>query len=478
MLKIFLVDDEYLVLKGIEAMLKNQKEIDVEIRTATDAVEAMQKLTAWNPDIIITDINMPEMNGLSMLEQVNRSHPSCKFMIISGYEKTEYLKHALQLHVVDYLTKPIDKRYLISQLKSLDERKEQEILHTLLKIKISVFTDEPTPGYSFSREEVLRIFPEKDMTLCTISLPNMDDQTVLRYIRDYFRYSQIISQNGRYIFLLNYSVAISCDQIRSLMESLFSRIPCGIAFMTRQSSVHKALSEISFYFQKALCDFILSLLPVSSERREIITEQISLRTLRPAIQVLTQGYDVSSYLKKACAPSSDSEDHFLLVFTEFLSAYLLTTNSNIPADAILQLYQHEAAKPHDRRALATFVEKHLTFHSEIFSLRGDQNYSLKIADACQFIEEHYKEDIALTQVAEHLCVNYSYLSYVFRKETGVTFLQYLTNVRMREACRLMTENPDMPLEEVAAFTGYHSVSYFHKIFKARFGVSPRQWLQQ
>lgn len=78
-------------------------------------------------------------------------------------------------------------------------------------------------------------------------------------------------------------------------------------------------------------------------------------------------------------------------------------------------------------------------------------------------------------VAEILSINPSYLSYVFKKESGITFLQYLTNVRMQQACHLILTQPDLSLEAIAEQTGYHSSSYFHKIFRAKFGMSPRQW---
>ena len=61
--------------------------------------------------------------------------------------------------------------------------------------------------------------------------------------------------------------------------------------------------------------------------------------------------------------------------------------------------------------------------------------------ACEYMEMHYEQDIALEQVAEYISINPSYLSYIFKKETGSTFLQYLTNIRLQKACRLMTDNP-------------------------------------
>lgn len=93
------------------------------------------------------------------------------------------------------------------------------------------------------------------------------------------------------------------------------------------------------------------------------------------------------------------------------------------------------------------------------------------------MDQHYQEDLSLDELAEILAVNASYLSYIFKKETGSTVVQYLTSLRMEQACRLLKNRPDLTLEEIALQSGYNSTTYFHKIFRSRFGISPRQWQQ-
>ena len=151
---------------------------------------------------------------------------------------------------------------------------------------------------------------------------------------------------------------------------------------------------------------------------------------------------------------------------------------SLSPETIRQLYQLQAETVHDKRTLCAFMEKSLNFWYDSFTPAEQEQYSSKIAMACEYMEMHYEQDIALEQVAEYISINPSYLSYIFKKETGSTFLQYLTNIRLQKACRLMTDNLELSLDDVAAKTGYHSTSYFHKIFRNRFGMSPRQWLQR
>lgn len=187
-------------------------------------------------------------------------------------------------------------------------------------------------------------------------------------------------------------------------------------------------------------------------------------------------YAVSDYVSDTCDPDADPLENFLLIFTEALSAYTLTAGIFLPADIILQLYHSQSITVNDMRSFAAFLEKTLNFWYDSFTPMEHANYSSKIASACEYMNIHYAEDISLEQTAESVSINPSYLSYIFKKETGITFLQYLTNIRLQKACELMLSDPGMSLDVVSARTGYHSASYFHKIFRSKFGVSPRQWL--
>lgn len=83
-LNVLLVDDEYLVLKGLEIILSEQTETSVKIVTAMDVEDALNKLTSFRPDVIITDINMPESNGFELIKQAQQNFPHCRFIICSG----------------------------------------------------------------------------------------------------------------------------------------------------------------------------------------------------------------------------------------------------------------------------------------------------------------------------------------------------------------------------------------------------------
>ena len=473
-LKVLLVDDEYIVLKGLEIMLGEQKEIALEIMTAMDAVDAMEKLADWCPDVIIADINMPEIDGLTMLEQISGAHPQCRFIIVSGYEDQEYLKRALKLHVADYLTKPVDKAYLIRRLKGIGEEKQAQIKNMLLKIRLMLFSGGQFQEQDLTRDEIKRLFPNPWFALCAAGIPSFEAEKLQPGIAAYFDNCYVFSHNNWSVFLLNYSVRIGVKELRTLLQRTFAGMACGISLFSEEEGIQ----NIFLPYQRALCDLVLSFLPAEAAVRERIAVRISEHTLQPAIRVLMFEYSITDYINEVCNPDWDIILIFLLVFTEALAANILIAGISLSPETIRQLYQQQAETVHDKRTLCAFMEKSLNFWYDSFTPAEQEQYSSKIAMACEYMEMHYEQDIALEQVAEYISINPSYLSYIFKKETGSTFLQYLTNIRLQKACRLMTDNPELSLDDVAAKTGYHSTSYFHKIFRSRFGMSPRQWLQR
>ncbi len=466
-LNVLLVDDEYLVLKGLEIMLSSQQDIDLNIAAAMDALDALDKLATWYPDVIIADINMPEIDGLTLLEQVSQTHPQCSFIILSGYEEQDYLKRALRLHVADYLTKPLDKAYLLRRLSELSQQKEQQLHHLLLQLRLMLFSGEAPEVQTLYSPEWNRLFPHPCFTLCAVSLPASEALEKQNQLRAYFSDLQIFSQNQWSAFLINHPERIRPDEMRLLLSNVFGDTLCGISSFPNHPD---SAAQLSVFFQEALCDMLLSLLPADSTCKKETAAQIHCRTLLPAIRILTFENTIAEYLKPGLP--------FLLVFTETLAAYILIAGIRLSPELILQMYNTHANNVQDRRGLTVFLEKTLNFWYDSFSPIEHDRYSGKIKQVCQFMEQNFARDISLEDAADSVSINPSYLSYIFKKETGNTFLQHLTNLRLQKSCELILAQPNLSLDEVASQCGYHSASYFHKLFRGKFGVSPRQWLQR
>jgi len=127
MLKLMIVDDEPIILQGIKGMVVDSKTAFTKIVTANDGIEALEMIEYFQPDLVITDIQMPEMSGLEFIREAKKRQVE-RFIILTGYDVFEYARQAIQLQVVDYLLKPINEQELFSLLKKIsvtmtDEKK-------------------------------------------------------------------------------------------------------------------------------------------------------------------------------------------------------------------------------------------------------------------------------------------------------------------------------------------------------------------
>ncbi|MGM0881068.1 MAG: response regulator transcription factor [Bacillota bacterium] len=118
MLKLMIVDDEPIILSGIRDMVEQANTAFTRIATACDGTEALDMMAYFRPDVIITDIQMPEMDGLSFIRQAKARNVT-RFIILSGYDVFQYAQDAIRLQVAEYLLKPIDERQLIELLKRM-----------------------------------------------------------------------------------------------------------------------------------------------------------------------------------------------------------------------------------------------------------------------------------------------------------------------------------------------------------------------
>lgn len=130
MLKLLVVDDELVILQGILKILREGNTPFTHIESAQDAFEALSLLSEFKPNLIITDITMPEMNGLEFIAKAKEEQLCERFIILTGYDQFAYAKQALRLSVIDYLLKPIDKLELLALLKRVANEIMEELNHT------------------------------------------------------------------------------------------------------------------------------------------------------------------------------------------------------------------------------------------------------------------------------------------------------------------------------------------------------------
>lgn len=369
-LNVLLVDDEYLVLKGLEIILSEQTETSVKIVTAMDVEDALNKLTSFRPDVIITDINMPESNGFELIKQAQQNFPHCRFIICSGYDEQSYLKQALHLHVDDYLLKPIDKSLLIHRLKELEVEKERNISHVLMRIQLLLLNGNSYSDDVVPAKDLEYIFPNSAFCLCTISNAYADPIQLKLQLTRYFDTIYTFSLNSRTIFLLNYSKKIHSEEVYTILETLFKTIPWGHSYFLSTAGKANAINSIAVHYQEALCEMILSQSPASkTEDYSPLLQIIAKRTLLPAIRVITFEENIEDYIQELYN-ALPANLYYPLIFTEIFSAYTFVSDINLPIDRIHRQYPTPSDNTITQKSLIQFVKKAVRFLAQFILSNG------------------------------------------------------------------------------------------------------------
>lgn len=385
MLKILLVEDEYIVRKGLRTTIDFESYGLNIVDEAVDGEEGYEKYLLHKPDIIITDVRMPCMNGIEMITKISEiPNHDCKFLILSGYNDFEYLQGAIKCSACDYLLKPIENRVLID---------------SLLKIKNEI--------------EVAKQRKDK------ISQINLK----LNFLRDSF-----------IINLLNGE--IPQNQLTEKMKFYDIMPPSNKFFIIYASSKRNLVDECSL---NEKCYVLNCKLDESTYVFLIFMEGID-NNIAPIINDLMD--------ERYCAVLGVSDVYNSL--EDIPSAYKCAKQAYDHSDKMVNtvsFYLGEEQKNNDY-----IVEK-----------------------AIKIVKEQYSAPLSVKSIAEFVNISESHFMFLFKKEMGVSFNDYLTNYRMEIAVKLIKLRK-YKIYEICNMVGYKDLKHFRKVFKKYTGVSPVEFL--
>lgn len=483
-LTVLLVDDEYIVLKGMETMLRSQNELKLEVFTANDAYEGLEMISKIQPDMIIADINMPELDGLSMIEQAKAAGYHGQFMIVSGYEEIDYLKRAIQQQAADYLLKPVDKAKLLGKLAEVNHNQQQQRETLLFKLKMRMLNNRHAQDFNIQYGELLQLFPHKYLSLCLLPIPEEADCLhIRRQLLPYFETVFYFAQGNLTLFLLNSKMQLSRSVIQKASASVLpATVSCiGVSQCISVADFAESLTsgENPSLYSEALIHLVCSSLEnnITIHPDALFTEFNSFDLLLNASQ---NDAAFQQYFELLLKSTSSLTDAHQKAFIEIACYNLVIFGLSFAVESLCANFRVQQQHVQDYPSLHRVLKNILAnfFYYEPTITLDAKCYSDKIFQVVRVLQRDYQEDLGLEQVAEQVHLHPSYLSTMFKKETGMTFLQYLHHERMSHACDLLRENPGMSIDSIAKLVGYNTPTYFHKIFRTRFGISPNQWRQQ
>lgn len=532
MLKVFLVEDESFIREGLRDNIPWEKYGYTFVGEASDGEMALPLIRKVKPDVLITDIKMPFMDGLALSRVVHTEFPQTKIIIISGYDDFEYAREAIHVGVEQYLLKPITKLTLRDTLLELKEKIEQESTNDDYQLR---YQTEMKEYEQFARRHffekllhgelsVQEIYEEAakqsiDLTasmynLLFISLQERFSQlTREEQEKNLYRREELLHFFLRYpqyvLFTWNinqYGILIKADHgrmeeftqkaIRQVKQVCESEDQPFIWYVTvgnpveRLSMLKECYQKVSHYFAYR---YFLPDMHIFSE--ETLADQISNQEDTDLKNVDSAQMD-PEIIKDFLHSGSKSEvqdfvEGYLGKITEALDSRMfrdyVTLNIRFTVlayiDSLGLVHQESKKRMEEYDVKGTLKKEELTSYftdmlKTALDIR-DQESNIQsghvLKQALEYIDSHYcDETISLNEVAAKAGVSPNHLSSVFSQNMQKTFIEYITNKRMEKAKKLL-KTTNVSTGSIAAEIGYKDPRYFSFVFKKTQGMSPREY---
>ena len=528
--RIMLVDDEEEVRKAMIRQMDWEQLGFMVVGDAENGEDALEKLELLEPDVIMTDIRMPYMDGLTFIARVREQYPFIKILIFSGYDDFEYAKQAIKLNVAEYILKPVNSEELAEILKrirvSLDGEIEQRrnisalresyqgslpILRELFLNDLVCHTADVSEVTPKLREYGIDILDARKWLTAVIHMEHMDqteDRVLSKHqelipisvrglvedhLKLYCRFAVFNSAEG-----ITVIAAVDANNTETGLINLLndickeSRRLLEVAITIGVGSSCSTLEEIGRSYQTAVdalgyqaivgsgrTIYINDVEPVSRGKLQLDAREEG--ELTAAIKFGSKEL-IGEVLRNLAARMDDAKVHinqyqvYMLSIVNCLVRLMQQYDLNIG-----EMFDSEERYADMMRGICrreVFAEELLPVAcrmNEALNRERDNTTRKVILEAKAYIQDNYSDsELSVDALCRYLHMSPAYFSTLFKKETGQTYINYLTEVRLQKAEELLKETDDKTYE-IAQKVGYQEQNYFSYVFKKRYGISPTKY---
>lgn len=521
MYRILIADDEPDILEGLEYVI-NWDEHGIEIiGRAQNGAEALQMLSGNNIDMLLTDIRMPKMDGLSLIRQLKRESRNIRYIILSGYDDFEYMREAVKLGIEDYLLKPVNKDELSMTLLNTIEKIESERTRNIDRQQgMNIFKENILYRWlsgSFREDElkekamlagidlnsdfytvaVVRLLHKRNKENCftnnQIDESSLSAKSICSSLCGY-EYQTIVfgSVNGDIVLIFPQSPAESRTQIKALLERCIKNINqtlgCDVFISVGSTEKGFERAHLSYGSANELQGFSLIQSCNSLVDHEEAARAVYERQRKFVIDF--QSFD------KLLITRQDTEClKFIDEMFDRLAATMGLTPKFVQNIAVEMLYHMYNVMKNSIKEPRQSVDDDISF-SEVYDmhtideLKGwlklvagnaigclraeNKNHSPHIQMVLSYIHKNYNKEITMKQLSFQFNISTAYLGQLFKNETGDMFTNYINNIRIEKAKELLSTT-NMKASEISELVGYPNANYFYRIFKKLTGISPTEY---
>lgn len=526
MYKIMLADDEGIVIDSLRFIIEKEFSGECTIESAKTGRSVIELAEWYRPDIAIMDIQMPGINGIDAMKEIREVNSHTVFIIMSAYDKFDYAKEAINLGVLEYLNKPVDREKIVQVLKKamrqIDRDREKRSQDLLIREKMETVV--PIIENGLIQNLLYHEYFEEDI--------------------ENFKNLLGISENYAYMAVL------VCGE-----EQEGNHMTNAIGASIRVQNSYKEIREITVDYLPGIVGSVMAnkipvLIPCKEEKMEYNERILLIEKARELARKLKARTDVTFRVGigsvKQVHEAAES-------YNEALNALIQTTNKVAHVDDEPIGVQYEENYPiGNEKMLFELTERgdvngtmaeanrffdwmeenygdyvidvklkalefvlwaeHIAYEAgggvyhfrsrqdylpsllELTSMEGIRSWFVeKMGNACrnvavkkevrsvtaverarEFIDSHYHKDISLDDVSREVDISPYYFSKIFKEETGKNFVEYVTEIRMNRAKELLT-GTDLSMKEICSEIGYADPNYFSRTFKKNTGLTPTEF---
>lgn len=512
MYNILVVDDEKIHREGLIMLLEKICPNDM-LWEASNGLEAMEIMDNISCEIVISDIRMSEMDGLQLQKKVKAGYPETAFVIVSGYADFAYAREALQFHASDYLLKPVDAEELRQVIKKIKKSRNQDqtqkkkvdqmerrlkesafgymewllnqyIHHTQRKVweplremfplkqegylmlirvnKLHLILNEETKreiGY-FIKKHLINTssitfhVSGTENLLAVLALSGQRiEQKQISQIEEFIRNTLILEKNRIYFAVSPlYPDMESCG--KKAYEETLAALKYSFYEEERYLQAEKYLSDGNREGSVDSEEILDAIKEGNLEKSEEIFEKVT--------ELLSENKKVQPDIFKRKIV------FFFFRILRYMEPYLKSehlSELNKLDNCLIECQWYSELK----KKSAELIKNIISFREIADSQETDP-----LDNSRKYIEEHYREEISLEQIAALYHFNASYFSTLFKQRFGISFSEYLANIRMEKAENLLKTSADK-VREIAVDVGYKDPNYFNRAFKKRYKMTPEEF---
>lgn len=470
---LLIVEDEKMIRQGIKSIAERSPVLIDNIIECKNGQEALEIIKTQIVDVMITDIRMPKMDGITLVKEMQQCSHIPLTIVVSGYEDFSYAVELLRNGVKEYILKPIERAQIISILMKLDKEvqdskaKQYNIINMeyqqlrYLMINKDISSNET----AVIRKEFEKLFFKDNYVVCCTNYDNefFPEREGLIYLRNVNKQGVFILEECKADELIrtelsNYYMGLSTSQngLQALKEAYEQALSARKkAFATGE---HLATYGEDNYMYEA----------IDEQKINQIVQILGTSKISEAIKEFDHIYYKLNTQKI-------SPDSFYECIIAFLNKAVSTYKHAIKIDEnevhlLQEMYAYNTASEF-YTGLREWIER---LNTKLLKEFDDYRNKQKIQQAVLYIRENYNKDLNMAVVSNYISMNYSLFSYVFKLYTGYNFVNYLKDIRITKAKKLL-ETTDMLVLEIAQEVGYENDKNFMKIFKNICGVSPSEY---